>query len=67
MRDGKRMMADLDRDIREHIEIETQDNIGRGMSPEEARHAAMRKFGNVKRVKDGGCCPRRVAALQTAL
>jgi predicted permease len=52
MRRRKRMMEDLDRDIREHIEMETQDNIGRGMSPEEARHAAMRKFGNVTRVKE---------------
>ena len=48
----KRMMDGLDQDIREHIEIETQDNIERGMSPEDARHAAMRKFGNVTRVKE---------------
>jgi putative ABC transport system permease protein len=46
------MMADLDQDIADHIEIETQDNIGRGMSPEEARHAAMRKFGSVAKIKD---------------
>jgi hypothetical protein len=37
MRDRKRMMEDLDQDIREHIAMETQDNIERGMSPEEAR------------------------------
>jgi hypothetical protein len=43
----KRMMADLDQDIRDHIEKETQDNIERGMPPEEARYAALRKFGNV--------------------
>jgi predicted permease len=48
----KRMLEDLDRDIREHIDIETQDNIARGMSPEDARYAAMRKFGNVRRVKE---------------
>ena len=47
-----RMLADLDRDIAEHIERETQDNIARGMSPEEARYAAVRKFGNVTRVKE---------------
>jgi hypothetical protein len=46
------MMEDLDRDIREHIAMETQDNIERGMSPEEARYAAMRKFGNVTKVKE---------------
>src|SRR5215831_9915235 len=48
----KRMMEDLDRDIRDFIERETQDNIERGMSPQEARYAALRKFGNVTRVKE---------------
>ncbi len=48
----KRMMEDLDQDIRDYIERETQDNIERGLSPEEARYAALRKFGNVTRVKE---------------
>ncbi|MGB7281630.1 MAG: ABC transporter permease [Candidatus Acidiferrum sp.] len=48
----KRMLEELDEDIREHIARETQDNIDRGMSPEEARYAAMRKFGNVTSVKE---------------
>jgi predicted permease len=47
-----RMMKDLDQDIRDHIARETQDNTERGMSPQEARYAAMRKFGNVTRVKE---------------
>ena len=29
----KRMMEQLDQDIQDHIERETQDNIERGMSP----------------------------------
>ena len=48
----KRMLEELDQDIRDHIERETQDNLERGMSPEEARYAAGRKFGNVMRVKE---------------
>src|SRR5216684_3057859 len=48
----KRMLEELDQDIRDHIERETQDNIERGMAPEEARYAALRKFGNVTRVKE---------------
>ena len=48
----KRMMENLEQDIRDFIERETQDNIDRGMSPEEARYAALRKFGNVTRVKE---------------
>jgi predicted permease len=46
------MLEELDADIQEHIARETQDNIERGMTPEEARYAAMRKFGNVTRVKE---------------
>jgi putative ABC transport system permease protein len=34
-------------EIEAHIDIETQENIEAGMRPEEARHAAMKKFGNV--------------------
>jgi predicted permease len=48
----KRMLEGLDEDIRDHIARETQDNIERGMTPEEARYAAMRKFGNVTLVKE---------------
>jgi hypothetical protein len=33
-----RMLKELEEDICEHIERETQDNIERGMTPEEARH-----------------------------
>jgi len=43
---------ELDRDIEEHLAMETEDNIARGMSPREARYAALRKFGNVARVKE---------------
>ncbi|MFY9801487.1 MAG: ABC transporter permease [Candidatus Acidiferrales bacterium] len=52
MKRRKRMLEELEQDIREHIERETQDNIGRGMPPEEARYAALRKFGNVMRVQE---------------
>ena len=48
----ERMMDDLDQDIREHLERETQDNIARGMRPAEARRAALLKFGNVTRVTE---------------
>jgi predicted permease len=52
MKRRKHVLEDLDHDIREHIERETQDNIDRGMSPDDARFAAIRKFGNVTRVKE---------------
>ena len=49
---GKHALDGLDHDIREHIEQETQDNIDRGMTPEEARRQAMLAFGNVALVKE---------------
>jgi hypothetical protein len=45
-------LTDLDADIRDHIDRETQDNIDRGMTREEARYAALRKFGNVALAKE---------------
>src|SRR5262249_39995860 len=52
IRRRKRKLADLEQDIRDHIALETQDNLDRGMSPEEARYAARRKFGNIDRVRE---------------
>ncbi|HEY4880502.1 MAG TPA: ABC transporter permease [Candidatus Acidoferrales bacterium] len=52
MKRRDRMMRDLDEDIRSHIAIETQDNIERGMSPEDARRAAILKFGSATRVRE---------------
>jgi predicted permease len=52
MKRRKRMLEEIEQDIRDHIERETQDNIVRGMPPDEARYAALRKFGNVARVQE---------------
>jgi predicted permease len=52
MRRRKRMLEALDQEIRDHIARETLDNIERGMPPEEARYAAVRKFGNVTQVRE---------------
>jgi hypothetical protein len=52
MKRRERMLRGLDQEIRDHIEMATQDNIDRGMSPEEAHYAAVRKFGNVTRVQE---------------
>jgi putative ABC transport system permease protein len=49
---GRRSLNNLDDDIRDHIERETQDNVDRGMLPDDARAAAHRKFGNVALVKE---------------
>ena len=46
------MEEELERDIADHIAMETEENMAHGMSPAEARYAALRKFGNVTRVKE---------------
>src|SRR5947207_892024 len=37
----------LEEDISDHLERETEEHIDRGMTPADARDAALRKFGNV--------------------
>src|SRR5690348_17370891 len=48
----RRLLSELDSDIREHIARETEDNIVRGLSPEEARRRALLKFGNPAQIKE---------------
>jgi putative ABC transport system permease protein len=40
------------RELEMHLEIETEEFIARGMSPEQARYAARRKLGNVTRIRE---------------
>jgi putative ABC transport system permease protein len=48
----RNLAHDIERDIRDHIEGETRENIERGMAPDEARAAALRRFGNPLRVAE---------------
>jgi putative ABC transport system permease protein len=48
----RRSLDDLDEDIRDHLARETDENIARGMTPADARDAALRKFGNVALAKE---------------
>jgi putative ABC transport system permease protein len=43
---------EMDAEMRFHLEMETAENIRRGMSEEEARRAALSSFGGVERVKE---------------
>src|SRR5262245_57590996 len=47
-----RMENELEEELRFHLEREIEENLVRGMSPEEARYAAIRRFGGVERVKE---------------
>src|SRR5438309_11912293 len=43
--------AEMDEEMRSHIEMQTQENIEAGMNPDEARYAALRQFGWVESIK----------------
>ena len=44
--------GDLDAELHAHLEMLTEENIRRGMSPEDARHATRREFGGVEQAKE---------------
>src|SRR5262249_38026774 len=51
LRRGK-VEREMERELRFHLEMETAENMRRGMSEEDARRAALRSFGGVERVKE---------------
>ena len=48
----EKLDAQMDDEMRSHIEMQTQENIEAGMKPEEARYAALHQFGWVESIKD---------------
>jgi hypothetical protein len=56
-----RVDRDIDAELQTHIALRTEDNIVAGMSPEEARHDALVRFGNRVVTKE------RVTAANAAL
>ncbi|HEY6307621.1 MAG TPA: ABC transporter permease [Candidatus Angelobacter sp.] len=48
----QRLEGELDAELRSHIEMLMEENLQKGMSPEEARRAALRTFGWVDQVKE---------------
>ena len=47
-----RLEQELDEELRSHLEMQVEENVRKGMSPQEARYAAMRSFGGVEQVKE---------------
>jgi len=48
----RKALDDLDADIRDHLEREMADNIDRGMTPDDARAAALKRFGSIALAKE---------------
>jgi predicted permease len=49
---GSRRESELADEIEAHLAMQTEDNLRRGMPPEEARRAAVLKFGSVESAKE---------------
>src|SRR5215204_1671229 len=45
---------EIDEEMRFHIDMRTDENVRAGMSPEEARREAERRFGGLTRMKERG-------------
>jgi hypothetical protein len=48
----RKLDDDLAEEIQSHLQMQIEDHVRQGMSPEEARHLAMRKFGGVDQMKE---------------
>jgi putative ABC transport system permease protein len=59
----RRLGQELDDEIRHHLELEIEYNAAHGMSPDEARRAALVSFGGVQRVREEARATRGFFAL----
>jgi putative ABC transport system permease protein len=61
------VIGDMDEEMRCHLEMEAEANVGRGMPPEEARRAALRTFGNFDSIRERAYEVRGGGLLETFL
>ena len=52
LRQRESVINDIDREMRTHLDLETEANLRSGMSPQEARDKALCSFGNLNRAVD---------------
>src|SRR5262247_3574128 len=62
-----KLEQELEDEIRSHLEMQIEDNLRQGMSPDEARYEALRKFGGVERVKERYRDRRSLAIVDSTL
>jgi predicted permease len=62
----RRLDADLDEEMRAHIDLGIEENLKRGMSKKEARTAALRSFGGIVQTKEAYRTQRGLPWLEQA-
>jgi len=60
----EKLDADMAEEMRAHLELQTAENIRRGMSADEARYAARRGFGGVEQIKERARAQRGIVWLE---
>jgi putative ABC transport system permease protein len=65
LRDSDAVHGEIDEEVRFHIEMRTEENVRRGMGPDEARRDAERRFGRLTRIKELGYEVRGGGMLET--
>src|SRR6266404_5282693 len=64
---GKALDRDMDKEMRVHLDLLVEEYERTGMSPEEARRSASRRFGNLLQLKERGRDIRGAGILEELL
>ena len=65
LRDSEAVHREIDEELRFHIDMRTEENIRKGMSPDEARKLAETQFGRVTRIQELGYSVRGGGLMET--
>jgi len=63
----RKLEQELEDEIRAHLDMQIEDNLRQGMSPDEARYEALRKFGGVEQVKESYRDRRSLSVVDSTL
>jgi hypothetical protein len=63
----ERRDLELDEELRSYLDLQTEENVRRGMSPQEARLASLRQFGGIEQVKEACREQRGLPLIETTL
>jgi hypothetical protein len=63
----RKLERELEEEVRAHLEMQIEDYLRQGMSAEEARRAALWKFGGVEKVKERYRARRGLMAVEIAI
>ncbi len=65
LRDSEAVHREIDEELSFHLDMKTEENIRKGMSPHEARRLAETRFGRVTRIKELGYSVRGGGLIET--